>query len=73
MIDKKELGLSIKQVRLDYKIEMDEYACILDVSKRSLRNIENGISIPSLKTIINLCNYFSLNIDEFLKLKYLQK
>lgn len=65
-IDFNTLGKRIAQRRLALGYKQNELAEKADLSNNYLSNIENGHSIPSLKTFANICIQLETTPDMFL-------
>lgn len=65
-IDYSKLGRRISQRRHEQGLKQCVVAEKSLISNNYLSNIENGKSIPSLETFINICNALSTTPDYFL-------
>lgn len=65
-IDFKSLGKRIAQRRIALGYKQNELAEKVDMSNNYLSNIENGHSIPSLTTFVNICMQLETTPDMFL-------
>lgn len=65
-IDFKSLGKRIAQRRIALGYKQNELAEKVDMSNNYLSNIENGHSIPSLTTFVNICMQLETTPDVFL-------
>ena len=59
---KKVLGSNLKKARKRLKYTQEYVAEGIDISIDLLRNIENGRSVGSVTTLLNLCNFLKLFI-----------
>lgn len=67
MIDKKKIGLNVRELRENNKMDILEFSNIIDISEEKLMSIEIGKSLPTLKIIVDICNNFNINIDKFIE------
>lgn len=51
----------IKQVRNHFDLTQDKFAHILNISRPTISNMENGTHNPSDQLISNICNEFGIN------------
>ena len=65
-IDYQLLGNRIAQFRKKRKITQEKLAEKAEISNNYLSNIENNHSIPSLETVIKLCNALDITPNELL-------
>ena len=63
VINKKSFGMKIKAGREKLNLTQFELAEKIDVSPNFLGDIERGIKLPSLKTLILLSNTLKLSLD----------
>lgn len=59
-LKEEELGEVLKGVREKEKLSKAEFASAIGITERSLRNYENGVTLPSWKVIESLCDAFGL-------------
>lgn len=70
-MDKKLLGKQIKQLRISKGLSQEKLSEMIDISPRQMCVIENGSSIPSLDTFINIAKVLEIDINEFFNIKAL--
>jgi transcriptional regulator with XRE-family HTH domain len=58
---------NIKFLRTRKKLTQDQLAVALDVKRSTLNNYENGISGPSVQSLVILSDYFHVAIDTMLR------
>lgn len=68
-MDKKLLGKQIKQLRITKGLSQEKLSEMIDISPRQMCVIENGSSIPSLDTFINIAKVLEIDINEFFNIK----
>lgn len=68
-MDKKLLGKQIKQLRISKGLSQEKLSEMIDISPRQMCVIENGSSVPSLDTFINIAKVLELDINEFFNIK----
>jgi len=66
MIDFVQVGLNISKYRKEKKMSQDELAEKLFVTRQALSKWENGTSIPSIDTLLELGNIFEISFEELL-------
>jgi transcriptional regulator with XRE-family HTH domain len=59
---------NIKFLRTRKKLTQDQLAVALDVKRSTLNNYENGISGPSIQSLVILSDYFHVAIDTLLRI-----
>lgn len=60
------LGKRIKALRIEYGHTLQELADILDKGKSTLGNIENGRTLPSIRTFLKICEYYHTTPNDLL-------
>lgn len=63
MIDKKEIGRRVHELRLERGLTQDEFAQQLEVKRSAISQIENGLMAPSLELAIKISIKFSVPVD----------
>jgi len=53
-MDKKKLGKKIKLARIELDLNQTELADKLRAKQKSISRYENGISVPSLETLVKI-------------------
>ena len=67
VLNKKEIGSVIKEYRLKNNISINEFASEISIKNpKQILKWENGLVIPSLDNIIQICNLFSIKVDELI-------
>lgn len=66
MIDFVQVGNKIAKYRKQHNMTQDELAEILFVTRQALSKWENGTSVPSTDTLLNLCKVFNVSFEEIL-------
>lgn len=66
MIDFVQVGNKIAKYRKQKNMTQDELAEILFVTRQALSKWENGTSVPSTDTLLNLCKVFNVSFEEIL-------
>lgn len=62
-IDYKKLGLRIKNAREAKNLSQEQLAEIIGMSNNYISNIERNRSIPSLETLVKICNALDVTPD----------
>lgn len=60
------LNVRIKQCRLQKELNQPELAKIMNVTKQTVSNWENGNRIPDTSTLYKLANFFDISVDYLL-------
>ena len=66
MIDFYEVGEKISYYRKKLRMTQDDLACKLFVTRQALSKWENGSAIPSIETLLSLCQIFEISFEEIL-------
>jgi len=66
MIDFVQVGLNISKYRKEKKMSQDELAEKLFVTRQALSKWENGTSIPSIDTLLEIGKIFEISFEELL-------
>ena len=59
-----KIGSKIQKARNNKKYTQEYVAEKIDKSVDTLRNIENGRSVGSVETLINICNVLDITMDD---------
>ena len=57
----------IKNARTIKKLTQEQVAEDLNVSRQTISNRENGVSVPNINTLILISEKFDIPVDEMLK------
>ncbi|MBR1424430.1 helix-turn-helix transcriptional regulator [bacterium] len=72
MSDSKVLvGKKIKEIRAKLQITQEAFSEMIGIETSSLSNIETGKSFPSMQTLINIVEKFSVDPQDFFNYSYL--
>lgn len=66
MIDFIQVGKKISYYRKISKMSQDELADMLFITRQALSKWENGSSVPSIDSLLQLCNIFNTSFEELL-------
>ncbi len=66
------LGENIRRIRKSRKMTQDAFSEKIGIEPSSLSNIENGKSLPSTLTIIQIQQQFEVSADEIFDISYLR-
>ena len=69
MIDFVRVGKKIQEERLNHGMSQDVLAEVLAVTRQALSRWENGLSAPSIDSLITLSRIFGLSFEELLCLE----
>lgn len=59
-----KIGHKIKFYRAKHKISQEELADRVDISSKTISNIERNEVVPNLKQILNIAEVFGISLDE---------
>lgn len=62
-LDFKKLGVRLRAVREKRKLTQEELAEMIGMSNNFISNIERNYSIPSLETLVKICNALEITPD----------
>jgi DNA-binding XRE family transcriptional regulator len=65
-LDATKIGVKIKRLRQHRGYSIRNFAYIINIRPSSILNWEKGKSLPNLEHAIDLCNLFSIRIDEII-------
>ena len=57
---------NLRKIRKDNNLSQEDLAEKLGVSRQSVSKWEQGLAYPEMDKVLQMCNMFNLNIDEFL-------
>lgn len=70
-MDKKRFGKKIKLARVELDLTQTQLAQKIDTKQKNISRYENGASLPSIETLVNIANALKKKIgyffDEWLK------
>ena len=61
------LDEKIKKIRKDNKMSQDDIAEVLNVTRQTISNWENGKNYPDIETLIKISDEFNISLDILLK------
>ena len=67
VLDAEYIGNYIRDIRKSANKSQEAFAELLNVSTRTVSNIENGVVIPSLQTIANIADCFDCSVDSIIR------
>lgn len=62
-----KLGSQIRKLRTEFSLSQDELAEKIFVSRQSISNWENDKTYPDIKSLLLLCEVFSVSLDRLVK------
>lgn len=65
MINKKEIGKRIKELRLARDLKQQDLAELLSLSRSTISNVEGGTRGLSLESLQKVCEVFNVDISYF--------
>lgn len=69
-MDKKNIGAKIRQFRITKGFSQEKLSEIVDISPRQMCLIENGNSVPSLETFVNIARVLEIDMNDFFSVNY---
>ncbi|WP_252187531.1 helix-turn-helix domain-containing protein [Anaeromonas gelatinilytica] len=60
-----DIGLRFREIRMSNNLSANKLADGLNINPSTLTKIENGNSLPSIKLLINFCDYFNISLSSF--------
>ena len=66
MIDQVKIGNFLRELRKEKGKTQEEIAGMCNVSSRSVSRWENGITLPDLGTLVELADYYEVDIKELI-------
>ena len=66
MIDQVKIGNFLRELRKEKGKTQEEIAGMYNVSSRSVSRWENGITLPDLGTLVELADYYEVDIKELI-------
>ena len=63
------ISKKIKELRKDNKLTQKEFAKQFGVTYQAVSKWENGINIPDISILREMCKKYNLDINEFLNIK----
>ncbi len=70
VLDKKSIGAKIRQIRLAKGFSQEKLSEAVDISPRQMCLIENGNSVPSLETFVNIARILEIDINDFFNISF---
>lgn len=67
VLDAEIIGKNIWKIRKSANESQETFAAKLEVSTRSVSNIENGAVVPSLQTVANISENFNCSVDSIIR------
>ena len=62
----KIIGKKIRDLRKGQKMTLIQMSKLVNISKSSISDYENGKSVPSLEVLLTLSKFFNVNLDFFI-------
>ncbi|MCL2693564.1 MAG: helix-turn-helix domain-containing protein [Oscillospiraceae bacterium] len=59
----------IKELREAMSMTQAELARVLSLSRTAINSYEQGLSVPSISTLVELCKFFNVSADYLLELE----
>lgn len=65
------IGNRLKKIREDKDLKQTEVAKAVHITNKVLSSYERNISLPTIDTLVDLCNYYHVSSDFILQTDYL--
>ena len=65
-MDQQKIGTFLKQLRQEHQLTQENLAEIMCVTNRSVSRWENGVNLPDLPTLIQLADFYGVELRELL-------
>ncbi len=65
-MDPVKIGNMIRQIREEKKLTQQQFANLFHVTYQAVSKWENGLNLPDLKTLKDICDTFNLDLEYFL-------
>ena len=65
-MDQIKIGLYLKELRKEKKMTQEQVAGLFGVSQRSVSRWENGKTLPDISLLIELSDYYNVDLREML-------
>ena len=65
-MDQKKIGSLLKELRKEKRLTQEQLAEHFNVSTRSVSRWENGINMPELSLLIELADFYNVDIREII-------
>ena len=66
-MDPKSLGKKIKIARVEQDLNQTEIARKIGANQKSVSRYENGLSIPTLETMVKIAKVLKKSVDHFVE------
>ncbi len=53
----------LKQLKSEHQVTQKEIAKAANISDRAYRNLESGVSVPNMDTLIAIADFYHVSID----------
>ena len=65
-LDAKRIGKTVRELRKNNHKSQERFAELIEITPRTVYNIENGFVVPQLQTIVNIAAYCNCSIEDIL-------
>ena len=66
---KEFIGKRISNIRKDNNLSIDHFAKEINVANRTVKSWESGNKVPTLRSMVSICNKFHVSLDSFILYK----
>lgn len=65
--DKIDFGNKLKTIRKSQGLTQDEFANKLNIERSNISRYENGETLPTIETFLEICNILKIDIENIVK------
>ena len=66
IFSKKYIGKRISNIRKNNNLSINEFAKKINVANSTVKSWELGNNVPTLQSMVSICNNFHVSLDSFL-------
>ncbi len=66
IFSKKYIGKRISDIRKNSNLSINEFAKKINVANSTVKSWELGNNVPTLQSMVSICNNFHVSLDSFL-------
>ena len=69
IFSKKYIGKRISDIRKNNNLSINEFAKKINVANSTVKSWELGNNVPTLQSMVSICNNFHVSLDSFILYK----
>lgn len=66
IFSKKYIGKRISDIRKNNNLSINEFAKKINVANSTVKSWELGNNVPTLQSMVSICNNFHISLDSFI-------